>query len=89
MGRRNPDRYTDADWKLAGRTVGAIIANRWLVYTECDLCQLRIQADLKRIARERGNNFVLWDDQQLVDEWGARGMLRSGCGHTGPMQTWP
>lgn len=60
MGRRNHDRYTAADWKFAGSTVGAILANRWLVYTECDLCELRIRADLKRIARERGANFVLW-----------------------------
>ena len=42
MTRRNPDRYTDADWKEAGRTVGAILANRWLVYTECELCELRL-----------------------------------------------
>jgi 5-methylcytosine-specific restriction endonuclease McrA len=41
MTRRNPDRYTVQDWKFAGPTVGAIIANRWLVYTECDLCELR------------------------------------------------
>lgn len=45
MGRKNPDRYSDADWHFAGSTVGAIIANRWLVYTECDLCHLRIEAD--------------------------------------------
>lgn len=51
MSRRNHDRYTAADWKEAGPTVGAILANRWLVYTECDLCELRIRADLKRIAR--------------------------------------
>ena len=41
MTRRNPDRYTPADWQEAGRTVGAILANRWLVYTECELCELR------------------------------------------------
>ena len=39
MGRRNLDRYTPADWKEAGHTVGAILANRWLVYTECELCE--------------------------------------------------
>ena len=60
MGRRNHDRYTADDWREAGPTVGAILANRWLVYTECDLCELRIRADLKRIARERGSSFVLW-----------------------------
>ena len=58
MTRRNPDRYTDEDWKLAGRTVGALLANRWLVYTECELCELRIKADLNRIAQARGTRFV-------------------------------
>ena len=48
--RREPD----------GRMVGAMLDNRWLVYTECDLCALRIRADLKRIARARGPGFVLW-----------------------------
>ena len=60
MGRRNPDRYTVADWRLAGGTVEAIMLNRWLVFTECEVCGLRIRADLKRIARERGANYVLW-----------------------------
>lgn len=41
MTRRNPDRYTAQDWREAGPTVGALRANRWLVYTECDLCELR------------------------------------------------
>jgi len=35
-------------------------ANRWLVCAECELCELRIRADLKRIAGERGPGFVLW-----------------------------
>jgi hypothetical protein len=37
MTRRNFDRYTADDWREAGPTVGAILANRWLVYTECEL----------------------------------------------------
>jgi hypothetical protein len=73
MGRRNTKRYTADDWKEAGRTVGAIIANRWVVYTECELCELRIQADLKRIARERGGNLVLWGRSTVP----ADGMSRS------------
>lgn len=40
MTRRNPDRSTARDRKHAGPTVGAIVANRWLVCLECDLCEL-------------------------------------------------
>ena len=51
MGRRNHDRYTADDWREAGPTVGAILANRWLVYTECDLCELRFVTLAKAGAR--------------------------------------
>ena len=73
MGRKNLDRYLDADWRQAGETVGAIIANRWLVYSECDLCRLRIEADLKRIAEKRGMNFVLWGADNEVPADGVPG----------------
>jgi hypothetical protein len=75
MGRKNPDRYSDADWRFAGSTVGAIIANRWLVYTECDLCQLRIEADLKRIAQKRGMDFVLWGQTTKCRRMGCPGRV--------------
>lgn len=51
MSRRNHDRYTADDWREAGPTVGAILANRWLVYTECDLCELRAVTLAKAGAR--------------------------------------
>lgn len=54
MGRRNHDRYTADDWREAGPTVGAILANRWLVYTECDLCELRFVILAKAGARRPG-----------------------------------
>lgn len=79
MGRRNPDRYTAADWRLAGPTVGAALANRWLVYTECDLCQLRIQADLKRIAREKGHGYVLWGRSTSCRRMGCPGRVTFWC----------
>lgn len=75
MTRRSPDRYTVQDWKFAGPTVGAIIANRWLVYTECELCELRIRADLKRIARERGANYVLWGRAATCRRMGCPGRV--------------
>lgn len=92
MGRRNLDRYSDADWREAGMTVGAIIANRWLVYSECDLCRLRIEADLKRIAEKRGMNFVLWGRSTRCRRTGCPGerlvlvpaaRCECGCGYDG------
>lgn len=79
MGRKNLDRYSDADWRQAGRTVGAIIANRWLVYSECDLCRLRIEADLKRIAEKRGMNFVLWGRTTRCRRMGCPGNVSFWC----------
>lgn len=79
MGRRNLDRYSDEDWRHAGRTVGAIVANRWLVYSECDLCQLRIEADLKRIAEKRGMNFVLWGQSSKCRRMGCPGRVSFWC----------
>ena len=79
MGRRNPDRYTAADWRFAGPTAGAILANRWLVYTECDLCELRIQADLKRIVREKGSGFVLWGRSTTCRRMGCPGRVTFWC----------
>ena len=75
MTRRNFDRYTADDWRQAGPTVGAILANRWLVYTECELCELRIRADLKRIARERGTSFVLWGRSTTCRRMGCPGRV--------------
>jgi hypothetical protein len=36
MGRRNPDRYSDEDWRACGGTVRAILENRWPVHSACD-----------------------------------------------------
>lgn len=60
MGRKNWDRYSDEDWRRAGSTVRAIIANGWPVDSVCEVCDLRIEADVKRIAREVGPDFSLW-----------------------------
>ena len=75
MTRRNVDRYTADDGRQAGPTVGAILANRWLVYTECELCELRFRADLKRIARERGPGFVLWERSTTCRRMGCPGRV--------------
>ena len=79
MGRRNPDRYTAEDWRLAGQSVGAIIDNRWTVYTECDLCQLRILADLRRIATAKGRSYVLWGRSATCRRMGCPGRVTFWC----------
>ena len=79
MGRKNLDRYTAEDWRLAGGTVGAIIANRWLVFTECDVCDLRIKADLKRIAQEKGPRFDLWGRTAACRRMGCPGRVTFWC----------
>jgi hypothetical protein len=37
-----------------GSTVQAVIENRWRVYTGCEVCELRMVADLPRIALAQG-----------------------------------
>ena len=60
MGRKNLDRYTEDDWRAASRSVEQILINGWPVYADCPVCELRIQADLKRIAQVRGAHYSLW-----------------------------
>ncbi|WP_396594854.1 hypothetical protein [Brevundimonas sp. R86498] len=60
MGRKNLDRYTPSDWRKAAPTVRAVIESRWQVYTECEVCELRMVADLPRIAKAKGDAFSLW-----------------------------
>ena len=53
----SPEQAAD-DWRQAGPTVGAILANRWLVYTECDLCELRfVTRAPDRVALARAAGF--------------------------------
>lgn len=75
MTRRNFDRYTADDWKLAGRTVGAILANRWLVYTGCGPWALSSPRKRGRIARERGPDFVLWGRATTCRRMGCPGRV--------------
>lgn len=60
MGRRNLDRYTDDDWREAGKTLRQILSNGWPVFAECDLCSLRIKADVESLARRLGGGHSLW-----------------------------
>lgn len=75
MGRKNLDRYTSADWRRAGPTVRAVIENRWRVYTECEVCELRMVADLPRIAQAKGNAFSLWGQTAKCRRMGCPGRV--------------
>lgn len=58
-------------WRIGG---GAWVGRAW-VCTECELCELRIRADLKRIARERGPSFVLWGRAMTCRRMGCPGRV--------------
>lgn len=60
MGRKNLDRYTEAEWRAASQTIDQILTNGWPVYADCPVCDLRIKADLTRIAQVRGPTYSLW-----------------------------
>ena len=75
MGRRNLDRYRPEDWRDAAPTVRAAIDNRWRVFTECEVCELRIVADLKRIASVKGPNYRLWGQTARCRRMGCPGQV--------------
>lgn len=75
MGRKNADRYTDAEWRQAGFTVQAIIANGWPVFTQCQVCDLRVEADLRRIAQAKGSKFSLWGSTARCRRMGCPGQV--------------
>ena len=75
MGRKNLDRYTPADWRSAAPTVRAAIENRWRVYTECEICELRMVADLPRIAHAKGSGFSLWGQTAKCRRMGCPGKV--------------
>lgn len=60
MGRKNYDAYSAQDWRDASPTVRAILANRWTVFADCPICDLRIRADVRRIADVMGPTYSLW-----------------------------
>ncbi len=75
MGRKNLDRYTAEEWRRVGPTVQAAIDNRWRVFTECEVCELRIVADLKRIAQVKGPNYRLWGQTARCRRMGCPGKV--------------
>jgi len=75
VGRKNLDRYTDGDWRAAAPTVQAAIENRWRVFTECEVCELRILADLKRIQAAKGSGYRLWGQTAKCRRMGCPGRV--------------
>jgi len=60
VGRKNLDRYSDDDWRQASPTVRALIENRWPVRSAFKVCDLVMDTDLTRMARDVGPHFSLW-----------------------------
>ena len=76
MGRKNLDRYTEGDWRAASGSVEQILVNGWPVYADCPVCELRIQADLKRIAQVRGPHYSLWGADAACRRVGCIGRIQ-------------
>lgn len=60
MAARSRDRFTEADWRAASRSLRQILSNGWTVYADCDVCDLRLKADLESLARRVGGQKSLW-----------------------------
>lgn len=75
VGRKNFSAYTDADWRAASRNVRQILSNGWPVYADCDLCDLRLKADVERIAQVAGPAFSLWGAKPRCRRVGCPGLV--------------
>lgn len=75
MGRKNYSAYSDADWRAASASVRQILSNGWPVYADCDLCDLRIRADLESIARRAGPSANLWGSKPRCRRVGCPGRV--------------
>ncbi|WGM31531.1 hypothetical protein [Brevundimonas sp. NIBR11] len=75
MGRKNLDRYREADWREASQTVDQILRNRWPVIAECPVCDLRIEADVRRIAQVMGPDYSLWGAETACRRIGCIGRV--------------
>jgi hypothetical protein len=54
------DAYTRDDWRRASSSVEMIMENRWTVFADCPACDLRLRADLRRLAEIKGRHYSLW-----------------------------
>ena len=75
MGRKNYSAYTDADWRSATGSLRQILSNGWPVYADCDLCDLRLKADLERMAQIAGPGFSLWGSKPRCRRVGCPGRV--------------
>lgn len=60
MARKNYSAYRQRDWLEASGTLRQILSNGWPVYADCDLCGLRLKADLDAMSRRIGGQRSLW-----------------------------
>lgn len=59
-GNPRPATWPPSQWRKVAPTVSHIRGEGWPVDACCMTCGLQIRADLARIERERGADFVLW-----------------------------
>ncbi len=60
MGRKNYHAFSDDDWRSSSSSLRQILTNGWPVYADCDVCDLRLKADLARMAQLVGPSSNLW-----------------------------
>tara|TARA_R110002167_G_scaffold12963_6_gene54886 strand:+ start:1461 stop:1847 length:387 start_codon:yes stop_codon:yes gene_type:complete len=84
MGRKNFSAYGDDDWRAASSSLRQILMNGWPVYADCDLCDLRLKADLERIAQLAGENASLWGAKPRCRRVGCPGRVTFYLDTPGP-----
>ena len=85
VGRKNYSAYTQDDWMLAASSVRQIRTNGWPVYADCDLCDLRIRADLERIEQLAGAGANLWGAKPKCRRVGCPGRVTFYLDSPGPL----
>jgi hypothetical protein len=84
MGRKNYSAYSEDDWRTASSSIGQIVTNGWRVYADCDLCELRLQADLVRVAQVVGARANLWGAKPACRRVGCPGRVTFYLATPGP-----
>lgn len=84
MGRKNFSAYLEDDWRAASSSIGQILRNGWRVYADCDLCELRLEADLVRVAQLVGAERSLWGAKPRCRRVGCPGRVTFYLATPGP-----
>lgn len=76
VGRKGLHAYTNDDWRRTSVNVGMIVENRWPVFADCPVCDLRIRADLNRIIEAKGRHYSLWGADAACRRVGCLGRVQ-------------